>query len=72
MQDALQLLTAAVLGDLPADARVLSVGTEVTMTIRVTRVGLTSMREPLSRPEQDEHGTSQTSIRHHPQLRSAM
>ena len=32
----------------------------------------TSMRKPLSRPEQDEHGTSQTSIRHHPRLRSAM
>src|SRR6516164_6675591 len=36
------------------------------------RGGPTSMREPLSRPEQDEHGTSQTSIRHHPRLRSAM
>jgi hypothetical protein len=30
------------------------------------------MRKPLSRPEQDDHGTSQTSIRHHPQQRSAM
>ena len=29
------------------------------------------MRKPLSRPEQDDHGTSQTSIRHHPRLRSA-
>ena len=26
----------------------------------------------MSRPGQDEYGTSQTSIRHHPQLRSAM
>jgi len=32
----------------------------------------TSMRKPLSRPEQDEYGTSQTSIRHHPHRRSAM
>jgi hypothetical protein len=30
------------------------------------------MRESLSRPEQDEYGTSQTSIRHHPPKRSAM
>ena len=30
------------------------------------------MRKPLSRPEQDDCGTSQTSIRHHPQERSAM
>ena len=30
------------------------------------RFGPTFMRKPLSRPEQDEHGTSQTSIRHHP------
>jgi hypothetical protein len=30
------------------------------------------MRKALSRSEQDEHGTSQTSIRHHPRLRSAM
>ena len=37
-----------------------------------SRVGRTSMRKPLSRPEQDDHGTTQTSIRHHPQLRSAM
>src|SRR5262249_2711686 len=34
--------------------------------------GPTSMRKPLSRPEQDENGTSQTSIRHHPPRRSAM
>ena len=27
---------------------------------------------PLSRPEQDEHETAQTSVRHHSQLRSAM
>ena len=34
----------------------------------------TSMRKPLSSKtkEQDDHGTSQTSIRHHPRLRSAM
>jgi hypothetical protein len=36
------------------------------------RSGPTSMREPLSRPEQDEYGTSQTSIRHHPPKQSAM
>src|SRR5262245_44057643 len=29
---------------------------------RVARVGPTSMRKPLSRPERDDHGTSQTSI----------
>src|SRR5204863_2066770 len=29
-----------------------------------------AMRKPLSRPEQDEHGTTQTSIRHHPRRRS--
>lgn len=34
--------------------------------------GPTSMRKPLSRSEQDEHGTSQTSIRRHPLARSAM
>src|SRR5438874_10105823 len=38
----------------------------------MARVGPTSMRERLSRLEQAEHGTSQTSIRHHPRLRSAM
>jgi hypothetical protein len=37
-----------------------------------TRLGPTSMRKALSRSEQDEDGTSQTSIRHHPRLRSAM
>src|SRR5262249_43078012 len=31
----------------------------------LARVGPTSMRSPLSRPEQDDRGTSQTSIRHH-------
>src|SRR5262250_1543389 len=36
------------------------------------RGGPPSMREPLSRPGQDEHGTSQTSIRHHPPRRGAM
>lgn len=36
------------------------------------RVGPTSMRSPLTRPEQDEDGSSQTSIRHHLRLRSAM
>ena len=30
------------------------------------------MRKPLSRPEQDDHGTTQTSIRHHPPRQSAM
>src|SRR5262245_35945563 len=30
------------------------------------------MRKPLSRPERDDRGTSQTSIRHHPPRRSAM
>src|SRR5689334_15138485 len=30
------------------------------------------MRKPLSRPGQDEYGTSQTSIRHHPPKRGAM
>ena len=40
--------------------------------IEANCVGPTSMRKALSRPEQDEHGTSQTSIRHHPRLRSAM
>src|SRR5262249_8919670 len=35
----------------------------------LARVGPTSMRERLSRPGQDEHGTSQTSIRHHPPKR---
>src|SRR6516162_7574555 len=30
------------------------------------------MRSPLSRPEHDDCGTSQTSIRHHPWPRSAM
>jgi hypothetical protein len=35
-------------------------------------VGPTSMRKPLSRPERDDRGTSQTSIRHHPRGRSAM
>jgi len=34
--------------------------------------GPTSMRKPLSRPERDDRGTSQTSIRHHPPWRSAM
>ena len=45
---------------------------EPSATPQLTRVGPTSMRKALSRPEQDEHGTSQTSIRHHPRLRSAM
>ena len=36
------------------------------------RVGPTSMRKPLSRPERDDCGTSQTSIRRHPPGRSAM
>src|SRR5512135_2374084 len=36
------------------------------------RFGPTSMRKPLSRPERDDRGTSQTSIRRHPQGRSAM
>ena len=40
--------------------------------VDLVRSGPTSMRKPLSRPEQDETGTSQTSIRHHPQPRSAM
>jgi hypothetical protein len=35
------------------------------------RVGPTSMRKPLSRPERDDYGTSQTSIRRHPPWRSA-
>jgi hypothetical protein len=30
------------------------------------------MRKPLSRPEQGDHGTSQASIHHHLQTRSAM
>lgn len=34
--------------------------------------GPTSMRKSESRSEQDDHGTFQTSIRHRPQLRSAM
>jgi hypothetical protein len=34
--------------------------------------GRTSMRKPLSRPEQDDCGTSQTSIRHQPPQRRAM
>ena len=38
----------------------------------IARVGPTSMRMPLSRPERDDHGTTQTSIRHHPHRRSAM
>jgi hypothetical protein len=38
----------------------------------VTRSGPPSMREPLSRPEQDDYGTSQTSIRRHPLSRGAM
>ena len=38
----------------------------------LARVGPASMRSPLSRPEQDDCGTSQTSIRHHPWPRSAM
>jgi len=40
--------------------------------IPAARVGPTSMRKALSRSEQDEHGTSQTSIQHHPLLRSTM
>src|SRR5262249_27530006 len=39
---------------------------------RVARVGPTSMRKPLSRPERDDYGTSQTSLRRHPQRRSAL
>ncbi len=35
-------------------------------------VGPTSMRKPLSRPERDDCGTSQTSIRRHPPRQSAM
>jgi hypothetical protein len=35
-------------------------------------VGPTSMRSPLSRPERDERGTSQTSTRRHPPGRGAM
>jgi hypothetical protein len=38
----------------------------------LARFGPTSMRKPLSRPERDDGGTSQTSIRHHPRRRSAM
>ena len=38
----------------------------------VVRIGPTSMRKPLSRPERDDGGTSQTSIRRHPLWRSAM
>jgi acetolactate synthase-1/2/3 large subunit len=38
----------------------------------LARFGPTSMRKPLSRPERDEHGTSQTSIRHQPPRRRAM
>jgi hypothetical protein len=38
----------------------------------LARVGPTSMRKPLSRPERDDCGTSQTSIRRHPPWRSAM
>jgi hypothetical protein len=37
----------------------------------ILRVGPTSMRKPLSRPERDDRGTSQTSIRRHPRWRSA-
>src|SRR4029453_7288609 len=37
----------------------------------VARFGPTSMRKPLSRPERDDCGTSQTSIRRHPQRQSA-
>jgi hypothetical protein len=37
----------------------------------LARVGPTSMRKPLSRPERDDCGTSQTSIRRHPPRRSA-
>jgi hypothetical protein len=36
------------------------------------RFGPTSMRKPLSRPERDDGGTSQTSIRRHSLWRSAM
>jgi hypothetical protein len=36
------------------------------------RAGPPSMRGPLSSPGRDERGTSQTSIRHHPQSRGAM
>ena len=38
----------------------------------LARVGPTSMRKPLSRPERDDCGTSQTSIRRHPPWWSAM
>jgi hypothetical protein len=38
----------------------------------LARFGPPSMRKPLSRPEQDEHGTSQPSIRHQPPRRRAM
>jgi hypothetical protein len=38
----------------------------------LARVGPTSMRKPLSRPERDDCGTSRTSIRRHSQLRSAL
>jgi hypothetical protein len=38
----------------------------------LARFGPTSMRKPLSRPERDDRGTSQTSIRRHPPRRSAM
>jgi hypothetical protein len=40
--------------------------------VPVARGGPPSMREPLSRPEQDDYGTSQTSIRRHPLSRGAM
>jgi hypothetical protein len=39
---------------------------------RIARFGPTSMRKPLSRPERDDCGTSQASIRRHPRWRSAM
>jgi hypothetical protein len=38
----------------------------------LARFGPTSMRKPLSRPERDDCGTCQTSIRRHPPRRSAM
>src|SRR5262245_27342046 len=38
----------------------------------VARVGPTSMRKPLSRPERDDRRTCQTSIRRHPWWRSTM
>jgi hypothetical protein len=38
----------------------------------LARVGPTSMRKPLSRPERDDCGTSQTSIRRHPPWRNTM